>query len=67
MPVKNRLREIRMREYALEPQQFAEFIAVNFKTYYSWERGIAGPSLNTALEVAKKLNKRVEDIWYLGE
>jgi DNA-binding XRE family transcriptional regulator len=54
-----------MREYMMEPQEFAILISINYKTYYSWERGVAGPSLQTALEVAKKLNKKVEDIWYL--
>jgi DNA-binding XRE family transcriptional regulator len=54
-----------MREYMLEPQEFAELIGINYKTYYSWERGIVGPSLQTALEVSQKLNKIVEDIWYL--
>lgn len=54
-----------MREYMMEPQEFANLINVNYKTYYSWEREVAGPSLQTALEVAKKLNKKVEDIWYL--
>jgi putative transcriptional regulator len=62
--VKNRLKEIRMREYMMEPQEFASFIEVNYKTYYSWERNVAGPSLETALMIAKKLNKKVEDIWY---
>lgn len=64
MGVKNRLKEIRMREYMMEPQEFAALIEVNYKTYYSWERGVAGPSLETALIVAKKLKKNVEDIWY---
>ena len=54
-----------MREYMMEPQDFSDLICINYKTYYSWERGVAGPSLQTALEVAKKLNKKVEDIWYL--
>lgn len=61
----NRLREIRMREYLMEPQEFANHVGVNYKTYYSWEKGVAGPSLDKALEIAKKLNKTVEDIWYL--
>jgi putative transcriptional regulator len=64
MPVKNRLKEIRMKEYMMEPQEFANYIGVNYKTYYSWERGVIGPSLQTALQVAQKLNKKVEDIWY---
>ena len=63
--MKNKLKVIRMREYMMEPQDFSDLICINYKTYYSWERGVAGPSLQTALEVAKKLNKKVEDIWYL--
>lgn len=61
----NNLREIRMREFMMEPQEFAKHIGVNYKTYYSWEKGTAGPSLDKALEIAKILNKSVEDIWYL--
>ena len=48
----------------MEPQEFAAYIGVNYKTYYSWERSVVGPSLETALIIAKKLNKKVEDIWY---
>lgn len=61
----NKLREIRMREFMMEPQEFANYIGVNYKTYYSWEKGAAGPSLEKALEIARRLNKTVEDIWYL--
>ena len=63
--VKNKLREIRMREFMMEPQEFANYIGVNYKTYYSWEKGTAGPSLETALKVAKILNRKIEDVWYL--
>lgn len=63
--VKNKLKEIRMKEYMMEPQEFSSLIDINYKTYYSWERGVAGPSLETALKIAKKLNKNLEDVWYL--
>ncbi|HBL05385.1 MAG TPA: transcriptional regulator [Clostridium sp.] len=63
--VKNKLKEIRMREYMMEPQEFATLIKINYKTYYSWERQVAGPSLEVALNVARILKKKVEDIWYL--
>ena len=53
----NKLKEIRMREFMMEPQEFANYIGVNYKTYYSWEKGTAGPSLETALKVAKILNR----------
>ncbi|NMF06575.1 helix-turn-helix transcriptional regulator [Clostridium beijerinckii] len=63
--VKNRLKEIRMREYAEEPKEFSKRLEVNVKTYYVWENGAAMPSSIKMLEVAKKLNKKVEDIWWL--
>lgn len=63
--MKNNLRAIRMRQYMMEPAEFADIIEVNHKTYYAWELGTANPSLKKALEVAKKLNKNVEDIWCL--
>lgn len=63
--VKNRLREIRMREYALDPEEFAVLINVNIKSYYSYEKDFSRPTLEKALEIANKLNKKVDDIWYL--
>ncbi|MEW9093922.1 MAG: helix-turn-helix domain-containing protein [Clostridiaceae bacterium] len=65
MEIKNNLRDIRMREYAMEPKDFAELIEVNKKTYYGWESGAAIPSMKEGLRVCKKLNKRLEEIWYL--
>lgn len=63
--VRNRLKEIRMREYMMEPEEFAEFINVNIKSYYSYERDFSRPTLEKALEISKKLNKNIHEIWYL--
>lgn len=65
--VKNNLKEIRMREYAEDPKYFAKRLDVNIKTYYTWENSSALPSSKKMLEVAKKLNKRVEEIWWLSD
>ncbi|MCH5138204.1 helix-turn-helix domain-containing protein [Clostridiaceae bacterium UIB06] len=54
-----------MREYMMDPGEFAKLIDVNLKTYYGWENGTTGPSLKKSLEIAKKLSKKVEEIWYL--
>lgn len=62
--VKNRLKEIRMREYMLDSNEFAKLLGVPRSTYSQWETGSNNPTLNKAFEVAKKLNKRLEDIWY---
>lgn len=54
-----------MREHVLDPEEFSNLIDVKVKSYYSYEKGISRPSLEKALEIAKKLNKKVEEIWYL--
>lgn len=63
--VKNRLKEIRMREYLMNQKEFASFIKIDLKSLSNWERNISRPNLEIALKIAKKLNKKVEDIWYL--
>lgn len=63
--VKNKLREIRMKEYCMEPEEFASLINVNIKSYYSYERNFSRPTLEKSLEIAKKLNKKVDEIWSL--
>lgn len=65
--VKNRLKEIRMREYMMNQKEFAEFIEIDIKSLSNWERNISRPNLEIALKIAKKLNKKVEDIWYLED
>jgi DNA-binding XRE family transcriptional regulator len=65
MGVKNKLKEIRMREFMMEPLEFAEYLEVNKKSYYQWESGISKPPLEKALNIALKLNRNVNDIWYL--
>ena len=65
MDVKNKLKEIRMKEYVMDPREFADFISVNIKAYYQWESEISKPSLAKALKISLKLNKNVNDIWYL--
>lgn len=63
--VKNNLKEIRMKEYMMNLTQFAEYLAIDLKLLSSWERGKSKPTLERALEVSKKLNKTVDEIWYL--
>lgn len=54
-----------MREYAMEPEEFAKLINVNIRSYYSYERDFSRPTLEKALEIAIKLNKSIHEIWYL--
>ena len=64
MGVKNKLKEIRMREYMLSSQDFAEKLGVARSTYSQWEKGTNNPTLEKSFDIAIKLNKKLEDIWY---
>lgn len=63
--VKNKLKEIRMREYLMNLTEFSMKLGYDIKTYSAWERGTSTPTLERSLKVANKLNKIVNDIWYL--
>nr|WP_275298965.1 helix-turn-helix domain-containing protein [Clostridium sp. YIM B02500] len=56
-----------MREYAEDPKDFADRLKVNIKTYYVWENGAVLPGSKKMFEIAKILNKKVDDIWWLEE
>lgn len=63
--VKNKLKDIRMREYGIDSKsEFARILEVPVQTYIKWENGESCPNLNLAITIAKKLNKAIEDIWY---
>lgn len=63
--VKNKLKEIRMKEYMMSQKDFATFLDVQVKVYWSWENNKSKPTLEKALGIASKLNKNVMEIWYL--
>lgn len=68
MGVKNRLKEIRMREYMIQSKsEFARFLGVKEHAYIKWEKEEAAPNMELALIIAKKLNRKVDDIWYLND
>lgn len=67
MGVKNKLKEIRMREHLKNQKEFAEQLEVPLTTYSQWERGTSNPTLEKAFEVAKKLNRKINDIWCYEE
>ncbi len=67
MSVKNRLKEIRMQEYMMSQKEFAKFIDINYRQYNKYEHDGIIPYLEVALKIARKLNKQVEDIFYLDE
>lgn len=63
--VKNRLKEIRMREYMLNQKDFCKLIGISQSTYNPIENNIKQGNAETILLIAKGLNRKVEDIWYL--
>lgn len=63
--VKNRLKEIRMKEYMLSQKEFCKLIGISQSTYNPIENNIKQGNAETILLIAKGLNRKVEDIWYL--
>ncbi|OLS02868.1 helix-turn-helix transcriptional regulator [Tissierella creatinophila] len=62
--VKNRLKEIRMKEYMSTQGEFAKILELNYRQYNRYENGTV-PNLETALHISKKLNKNLEEVFYL--
>lgn len=62
--LKNKLKEIRMREYMLSSSQFAKHLGINLGTYSQIENCKKSVSLENAFIIAEKLNRTIEDIWY---
>lgn len=63
--MKNKLKEIRMRDYLMKTGDFAKMLGIPTSTYCNWESELSKPPLDKAIEIAKKLNMKVEEIWYL--
>lgn len=64
---KNKLRQIKHELLFDKQNDFAEFLGISQSMYNKYERHTAQPSLDVALRIAKKLNKKVEDIFYLED
>lgn len=67
MGVKNKLKEIRMREYMLNSKEFCELLGINESTYSKIESNKQQGNIDTILKIAKALNRKVEEIWYLED
>jgi putative transcriptional regulator len=62
--MKNKLKEIRMKEYMMNQKDFAAMLDIDYRQYNRYEHGVS-PTLETALRIARKLDKHVEDIFAL--
>lgn len=65
--VKNKLKEIRMREYMMNSKEFCKVIDVKPNTYSQIEGNKQQGNIETILKIANALNRKVEDIWYLED
>ncbi|WP_291568640.1 helix-turn-helix transcriptional regulator [Clostridium sp. UBA2485] len=63
--VKNKLKEIRMREYMMNQKEFCAMLGISQSTYNPIEKNIKQGNAETLLIIAEGLNRKVEDIWYL--
>lgn len=62
--IENKLKEIRTKK-KMTLVQFAKFLGIKSATgeYFSLERGNRTPKVDKAVQIARKLNKKVEQIW----
>lgn len=54
-----------MKEYMMDPGEFSKLIGTDINNYSNWESNRSRPRLELALVIAQKLNRKVEDIWYV--
>lgn len=64
--VKNRLKELR-HDHRMNQVEFAEFLGLSQYQYNRYELQRQQPTLEGALRIAEKLNKPVEQIFYLDK
>ena len=65
MAIKNRLKEIRMRDYLETQKEFSIRLGLLQSTYNQLESAKRLPSLEVALNICKTLGLQVENIWCL--
>ena len=65
--VKNRLKEIRMRNYMMNATEFCKILGINTSTYSMIESNKQQGNIETILKISKALNLKVEDIWHLED
>ena len=63
--VNNRLKEIRMKEYMMNSSEFSKVIGISLSTYSQIESNKQHGNIDTILKIAKALNRKVEEIWFL--
>ncbi|NFD93381.1 helix-turn-helix transcriptional regulator [Clostridium sporogenes] len=54
-----------MREFLMNQKEFCAMLGISQSTYSPIENNIKQGNAETLLVIAKGLNRKVEDIWYL--
>jgi DNA-binding XRE family transcriptional regulator len=67
MAIKNRLKEIRMKEYMLQQNEFAEQLQVDISHYNRWENNRMQPSSEMMFIICKRLQKSIEEVFYRAD
>ncbi len=67
MPLKNKLKIARVTHGDLTQQELADRIACSRQTIHSIESSKFVPSIELALKLAKELNCKVEDLFFLED
>lgn len=65
MGVRNKLKEIRMKEYMMNQKEFCNMLGISQSTYSPIESNAKQGNAETLLIIAKGLKRKVEEIWYL--
>ena len=63
--IKNRLKQIRHEMYIDTQQEMANLLGIRFEQYNRYENNKRQPSLDIALLIASRLNKHVDEIFYI--
>jgi putative transcriptional regulator len=65
--LKNRLREFRFKRNEITQEALAESVGVSRQTIIAIEKGRFNPSVRLALKIARELQCKTEDLFFLEE
>lgn len=65
--LKNNLKTIRMGEFYLTKREFSKKLDIAEQQYLRYESGQSNPSLEIAIKISAKLQRHIEDIWYIDK
>jgi putative transcriptional regulator len=66
MPISNHLKELR-HDHRMNQKEFAEFLGISVYQYNRYENQTRQPTLEAALHISEKVQRPVNEIFYLVE